>query len=188
MAVDRSLRPLLAFWIREIKMQERAIERAREDGEKWFRRAKLALDAGKMDMASYAKEQAVEARDRFEKAKVKLAWAQSEKDLVRLESDRSNPVFEQAQKRAEHTLEEFRRIGIDPEFARLAEKYGSGAVSLDAPLAAGGASTAPAADLDPLDVDAEVERELAALGLGGDDDLDPSDSALGRLRGRLDGE
>lgn len=114
-------RAVLAHWIAQQKIAERALEEARADGKKWFQRAKLAKEQGRLDLVEPARQQALEARERFEKAARLLAEAKQERETAAKEARevKNRQPFEDAQRRAEHAKGEFAKLGIDPEFAAL---------------------------------------------------------------------
>lgn len=115
--LDRSLQPLLAYWITQQKEAERARDKALADGKAWFRRAKLALDAGKPEMASEAKGHALDARDRYERARLRLEIIAAERDVLRSTRGTINEAADRARERRQHAMAEFQRLGIDPGFA-----------------------------------------------------------------------
>lgn len=114
-------RALLTHWIAQQKAAERALEEARADGKKWFQRAKLAKEQGRLDLVEPARQRALEARERYEKAARLLAEATAEREAAANEARelKQRKPFDDAQRRAEHAKGEFAKLGIDPEFAAL---------------------------------------------------------------------
>ena len=112
---------VLKHWITQYKLAEKALEQARADGQKWFKRAKLAKEQGRLELVEPAKQQALEARERYEKAAIRLAEAdiQRRAALEEAKSARAQATFNQAQQRAEQTAASFSELGIDPAFAGL---------------------------------------------------------------------
>jgi len=121
--MDPSIRPLLAYWIRQEKQQERDVERAKEDVATWLRRAKLALAKNDVALATEARQHAIEARDKLRRAEVRLEMIKTERELVR-ESGRGarDEAFRAAERRANHAMQEFAKLGINAEFALLADE------------------------------------------------------------------
>lgn len=121
--MDPSLRPLLTYWIKEQKLAERAVEAAKEDGEKWFRRAKLAMKAGREDMAVEAKQKAFEAREAWQKARLRLDLVTTERELLSGDVGLDVEGFKAAERRRAHIATEFQKMGIDPGFAALEDAH-----------------------------------------------------------------
>lgn len=133
MPLDPSVKPLLEYWIRQQKEAERHRDRALADGKLWFNRAKLALSVGRMEMASEAKGRALEARERYERARLRLEIIATERELLRTDPANLLDVAAAARERRQHAMHEFQRLGIDPGFALdvpdpLADAAGDGAV------------------------------------------------------------
>ncbi|MFT4705550.1 MAG: hypothetical protein ACI81R_003261 [Bradymonadia bacterium] len=120
-------RAVLAHWLAEIKIAQRALNEAKADGEKWFKRAKFAMTQGEMEMASQAKAQAVEARERYVKAATRLSEAEIGRDMAaqELRDERVSGPANAAAARALHTAEQFESMGIDTRFAGLGSERDS---------------------------------------------------------------
>jgi hypothetical protein len=121
--MDPSVRPLLTYWIKEQKLAERAVEAAKADGEKWFRRAKLAMQADRPDMAIEAKQKALEARDAWQKARLRLDLVTTERELLSGDIGLDVEGFKAAERRRAHIASEFQKMGIDPGFAALEDAH-----------------------------------------------------------------
>lgn len=121
--MDPSVRPLLTYWIKEQKLAERAVEAAKEDGEKWFRRAKLAMKAGRDDMAVQAKQKALEAKEAWQKARLRLDLVKTERELLSGDIGLDVEGFKAAERRRSHIAAEFQKMGIDPGFAALEDGH-----------------------------------------------------------------
>lgn len=117
-------RDVLAHWIAKQKGAERECQEAKDDGELWFKRAKFAMEHGRMDLASQAKERAIQARDRYERAARHLEEVRAERERIAAEAREAgeNARFVAATARAGATADAFRELGIDPAFAALEEQ------------------------------------------------------------------
>lgn len=128
---------VLAHWIAQQKSAERACEEAKDEGELWFKRAKFAMEQGRMDLASQAKERAILARDRYERAARHLAEVSAERERIANEAREAgkDTRYVQATERANATADAFRKLGVDPAFAALEEQSERGALdALAAPI------------------------------------------------------
>lgn len=147
MALDESYRPLLAYWIRQQKDAERDLQRHRDDVQRWFKRAKLAADKGEIELAAIARDQFDQSRQAFQKAEARIMVIQHEREMVRQAAQTTTAMFRDASRRTNHALEEFAKLGIDPNFALLEQQVATGGL--------------PAAPPPPLD-EREVLRRLEA--------------------------
>ena len=116
-------RDVLAHWIAKQKGAERECQEAKDDGELWFKRAKFAMEHGRMDLASQAKERAIQARDRYERAARHLEEVRAERERIAAEAREAgeNARFVAVTARAV-PADAFREPGIDPAFAALEEQ------------------------------------------------------------------
>lgn len=206
---DRSIEPLLAYWIAQQKLAERDRDAALADGKTWFKRAKLALSAGRMDLASEAKAEALRARERHDRAVLRLEVIAAERDVLRATRDVGGAIAEaaaEARRRREHAMAEFQLLGIDPGFPlevpELAEVTDEDAVldrlrdrmARDRAAAAGGVSSAAVpVPVEAPPVDAATEASAAEAGapggppprraafesIGGDEDAGPAEPGAG---------
>ncbi len=110
-------RALLAHWIKQEKEAERARDEALEEGSRWFRRARLARDAGDEELAARAREKVSEARQKHDEAIRRLNEAKSERDALR--SGRVHEVGDAELARSSQIKENFRELGIDPTEAEI---------------------------------------------------------------------
>ena len=118
----REKQAVLAHWLGQKKSTVREREEAKTELDKWFKRAKFALDAGEVELARAAKDRATEAREAYRKATARLIEIETELEKVRAE--KIVPGLEEARAaraRAEHAAGEFVKIGIEPKFAALVE-------------------------------------------------------------------
>lgn len=123
----RQKKAMLAHWLAQQKSAAREREKAKDLLELWFKRAKLALDAGELELARAAKDKATEAREEYRKATARLVEVEQQLEAVRAEKTLPNAEeLEAARARALHTAGEFEKLGIDTRFAAL-EQAGFGA-------------------------------------------------------------
>jgi|GEM_PF-4033199 len=115
MTIDEGTQAELAFLIRDEKQAQEDVENAREEVLLWIKRGKLAVRAGKPDLARQAKAQAVEAKITFDEAQARLeSIGYKKKSVIK----RSRGVDAQDMARtesAEGLVEQFRLRGISPE-------------------------------------------------------------------------
>lgn len=114
---DPTLRSMLAYWIKQHKDAERERDEALADGKKWFRRAKLAAQKGEAAMADEARRRALEAKERHDKAKLRIEVIEMERDVLKSGQKAPDASFKEAMRRSQHAAEEFKKLGIDPGFA-----------------------------------------------------------------------
>lgn len=163
---------LLAHWLAQHKTTARERDEAKDALETWFKRAKLALDKGELELARAAKDKAAEAREAYRVATARLVEIDTELSRVRGElaaPDTGDSLA--AHERAAQAAEEFRKLGIDPRFAAMEEAgYGRGLDSLTgdtgAPPASVPTGVAPTDPSEPPDAWAEADALL-------DEPLDP---------------
>lgn len=151
----REKKALLAHWIAQHKTTSREREDAKEDLELWFKRAKLALDAGEVELARAAKDKATEARERYRKATARVI--EIEEELTKVRSEQTIPNEEEvaaAKARAQHAASEFQKLGIDPRFAALEHER---------PAPAGAAATPPTSDHSSALAEADALLDEALL-------------------------
>ncbi len=170
----RELHAMLSHWLAQKKTTEREHEEADEEFKKWFRRARLALDQGEADLARSAKTAADEAHTRRHRAAARLAQIEDEVQRVReLAAQPDTELFEEARRRAEHAIAEFRKLGVDGRFAALDD-------AARAADEAGGAAARPS-----IDEEAEALLDMPLDDAPPADEGDEGDPALGRLRDRM---
>ncbi|MCB9508297.1 MAG: hypothetical protein H6697_11620 [Myxococcales bacterium] len=149
------LRVLLAHWLKQKKVAEREQAEARATLDRWFKRARLALDRGETELARAAKDQAREAQLSMIAAAGRVEEA--DRELATLREEGHNPGldhFEAAQARARHANEQFAELGIDSRYAVLREQH--------RPEAAASAPESPVAGGEDDDL-AQALREADAL-------------------------
>ena len=117
---DPGAHAMMVYWVKQQKLLEQKRDKALEDGKVWFKRAKLAMNAGKMDMAAEAKQEAMNARMRYEMAVEMLADVQEEKRALQMDTWKPDTAGLQ---RAHHLMDQFKELGIDPEMAQLEDAY-----------------------------------------------------------------
>jgi molecular chaperone GrpE (heat shock protein) len=119
MTADASLKPLLTFFITQRRKLERERDAALDEGKKWFRRIKVAEQAGQPELAEAARAKFVEARQAHDEVARKLDVLAMERDVMLSTTPRVDAEYEAIRRRTIHAMEEFRKIGIDPQFAGL---------------------------------------------------------------------
>lgn len=109
---------MMTYWLLREKEAAKKRKQAMDDGKKWFRRARLAAQEGRTELAREAKLRALQAKDAYDNAVRALELIEMEKDVLRrqqagLEIDRSGL------ERAEQIKRNFEAIGIDTTAAEL---------------------------------------------------------------------
>ena len=151
-------RAMLVHWITQRKLTTRENEDAVEDLQLWLKRSKMALDAGKIELARAAKDQAVIAREKVGASALRLKEIEAELEAIRSEPTIPNALEANAAlQRAEHAAGEFAKMGIDTRFAGLGDPD-----SITLPDVT--ADTLGATLTDPL---VDVGAPLSADGIGG---------------------
>lgn len=115
-------RELLAHWLRQKREAERELEETLENGQTWFRRAKLAAEQGRDDLAVQARDRALAARDAHRAAEKRLQEAEVE--IARIKGDGTTPESTAALLRAQQIRENFEAMGVDVaagEFEELSD-------------------------------------------------------------------
>ncbi len=119
---DRGLHALMVYWVKREKELQKARQKALDDGKTWFRRAKLALQKGRLDLAKEAKQRAEKAQFDFKEAERLLKEVESEK--IKLQYESQAPTGEEVM-RSHRLLADFKEMGIDPEFEELERAFES---------------------------------------------------------------
>lgn len=143
---------LLGYWIAQQRLAERQRDAAYADVQLWFKRLKLARQAGDEKLAQAAATRAEEARDRFELAGRRVQSAQVELAEVRRVAqapDRS--AFNEALRRSQHAIQEFQKMGIleapdefaDPAPTQRFASVQATAAPLSPPISTATSSSAP---------------------------------------------
>jgi hypothetical protein len=152
--VSHDFAELLGYWIAQQRLAERQRDAAYADLQLWFKRLKLARQAGDEKLAQAAATRAEEARDRYELAGRRVQSAQVELAEVRRVAqapDRS--AFNEALRRSQHAIQEFQKLGIleaPDEFADPAPMPRSASVQATAPSPVTPAATAPPPAVAPV--------------------------------------
>lgn len=117
--IDDSNKALLTFFIAERRKLERRRDEALEEGKKWFRRIKVAENAGQAELAEAARAKFDEARQAHAEHVHKLEVLAMEREVMLSTTPRTDPEYEAIKRRTLHAMEEFRKMGIEPQFARV---------------------------------------------------------------------
>lgn len=112
-------REILAFWLKQKREAERTLDETLEEGRTWFRRAKLAAEEGRNDLAAQARDRAMRARDRHRAAELRIQEADVE--IARLKEDAAGTGPSPAAIRAQQIRENFEAMGVDIAAAELDE-------------------------------------------------------------------
>lgn len=115
MAIDEGTQAELAFLIRDEKKAQEDVDEAREEVMLWVKRGKLAVKAGKPDLARQAKAQAIEAKQVFDEAQARLESIGFKKKSVIKRSRGVDGIDIARTESAEGLVEQFRQRGISPE-------------------------------------------------------------------------
>ena len=115
MAIDEGTQAELAFLIRDEKQAQEDVDEARKEVMLWVKRGKLAVRAGKPDLAQQAKAQAVEAKQAFDEAQARLESIGYKKKSVIKRSRGVDAEDIARTASAEGLVEQFRLRGISPE-------------------------------------------------------------------------
>ncbi len=176
----------LAHWLGQKKTTVRERKEAKKELEKWFKRAKFAVEQGEMEMAREATDLAKGYQEEFRKVTARLIEIETELEKLREEKVVPNEAeFKAAQARAEHAAGEFAKIGIDPKFAAIDPKF----AKIRAQDELDGVAPIDDALLDrPLEVAEQAlgEFESPSQTPPSEDPLDDLDGALAEADGLLD--
>lgn len=104
---------MTALLVEEKQWQEK-LDKARKAFEVWRERAFKARDAGRMELYEEAEQLALDAKNAGLQAKHELGRIEMEKDVLREGSQKTGSRAAQAQRQAEHSLQEFAQMGVDP--------------------------------------------------------------------------
>lgn len=125
--MSRERHALLAHWIAQKKLADRELEEAEGELDLWFGRATLALNKGEVTLARAAKDRADDAELRVRSAAARCREVEAELRGAReTRADPSQDEAADARIRAQHAAEEFKKLGIDPQFAELEARAQSG--------------------------------------------------------------
>ncbi|MFT6395854.1 MAG: hypothetical protein ACJAYU_000596 [Bradymonadia bacterium] len=114
----------LAHWLGQKKTTVRERKEAKKELEKWFKRAKFAVEQGKLELAQEATTLAKSYQEEFRKVTARLIEIETELEKLRAEKVIPNEAeFKAAQARAEHTASEFAKMGVDPKFAAIDPRF-----------------------------------------------------------------
>ncbi len=111
--MNREFAELLGYWIAQQRLAERHRDAAYADVQLWFKRLKLARQAGDDRLAQEAATRAEEARDRFELAGRRIQSAEVELAAVRKTAQAPDrTAITEALRRSQHAIQEFQKLGI----------------------------------------------------------------------------
>lgn len=113
MSSQRERAVMLKHWLTQRKLTERESDEARATLDRWYKRARLALDKGDVELARVAKDNAAQAAEAVRRHSAQLD--QIDLELMALRSEAWKPssdAFDAAQERVRHAAEQFAALGI----------------------------------------------------------------------------
>jgi hypothetical protein len=171
----RAMASQLAFWLAQQRTQERLLDQARQDASQWARRLKLAREAGDERLMQAALERAEEARDRYNRADLRLKEAVREAAALRQTPLTDTTAFASAIERSRQAMESFEQLGImvpgsaaalqvdadaimrgqspAPALPALAPPASAATPQPGAAFSSGASETAPPGTLDAMDAE-----------------------------------
>ncbi|MBU6162250.1 MAG: hypothetical protein KGO50_14130 [Myxococcales bacterium] len=145
--MNREFAELLGYWIAQQRLAERHRDAAYADVQLWFKRLKLARQAGDERLMREAAARAEEARDRFELAGRRVKSAEVELAAVRATAQAPDrTAITEALRRSQHAIQEFQKLGILQAPDEFADAHAEPAAAVRPPATP---STAPSRLMPP---------------------------------------